>query len=235
MKRLAPILLVLTALIGGTVFLRPGNINPLLDTSIAHRGSAMAKARVSVDTVTIADSTGRGTITHFVIGNPAGFKSTYAVKADRIDLEIDLASVNKDVVVIRFLVIDGPEVLYQQGDSMTNFDAILNNIVNYLGSAERGMGAQGKRLIVEELTIYNARAQASAAFMNYKNVSVALPDISLKNIGKARGGLTPGELGQEVIHALNSRLSAAANFDRLKMSAGQTLDKAAAAGQDASM
>lgn len=226
MKRLVPSLLVLAALIGGTVFLRPGNINPLIDTSIAHRGSMMAKARVSVDDVKIAPSSGRGTINKLVIGNPAGFKSAYAVKADRIDLEVDLASINQDVVVIRFLVIDGPEVLYQQGDSMTNFDAIQKNILSYLAGIESGMGAQGKRLIVEELTIYNAKAQASAAFMNNKNVSVALPDISLKNIGKARGGVTPGELVQEVFGALNAKLSTAANFDRLKMSSDQRLDKA---------
>jgi len=235
MNRFVPTLLVLTALIGGTVFLRPDNIAPLIDTSIARRGSLMSGARVSVGEVKISPASGRGTISKLVIGNPAGFKTAYAIKADRIDLEIDLASVNEDVIVIRFLVIDGPEVLYQQGDTMTNFDAIQRNIVSYLGSAERGMGAQGKRLIVEELTICNARAQASAAFMNNKNVSVALPDISLKNIGMARGGLTPGELGQEVFRALNARLSTAANFDRLKMSADQGLDNAGAAGSGASM
>lgn len=235
MRRLAPTLLVLTALIGGTVFLRPSNIDALIDESIEDYGSAMAKTRVSVDTVKIAPASGRGTISKFVIGNPAGFKSAYAVKADRIDFEVDLASIKKDVVVVRFVVIDGPEVLYQQGDSTTNFDVILNNIVGYLGSVEKGIGAQGKRLVIEELTIYNARAQASAAFMNNGNVSVALPDISLKNIGKARGGLTPGELGQEVIRALNSRLSTAANFDRLKMSADQRPDKAGTAGQGAAM
>lgn len=225
MRKLAPILLVLAALIGGTVFLRPGNINPLLDTSIAHRGSAMAKASVSVDTATIASSTGRGTINHLVIGNPAGFNTAYAIKADRINLEIDLASVTEDVIVIRFLVIDGPDVFYQQGDSTTNFDAILTNIASYIGSVERGMGAQGKRLIVEELTICNARAQANAAYMNNKNVSVALPDISLKNIGSARGGLTPAELGQEMVRALNSKLNTATNFDRLKLSAGTAFGK----------
>lgn len=195
----------------------------------------MSRARVSVDEVKIAPASGRGTISNLVIGNPAGFKTAYAIKADRIDLEIDLASVNEDVIVIRFLVIDGPEVLYQQGDTMTNFDAIQRNIVSYLGSAERGMGPQAKRLIVEELTICNARAQASAAFMNNKKVSVALPDISLKNIGVARGGLTPGELGQEVFRALNARLSTIANFDRLRTSADQRLDKAGAPGSGVSM
>jgi hypothetical protein len=225
MRKLAPILLILAALIGGTVFLRPGNINPLLDTSIAHRASLMAKARVSVDAVTIANSTGRGTINHLVIGNPAGFKRTYAIKADRIDLEIDLASITEDVIVIRFLVIDGPDVFYQQGDSMTNFDAILTNIASYIGSVEKRMGAQGKRLIVEELTICNGRAQANAAYMDNKNVSVALPDISMKNIGSARGGLTPAELGQEMIRALNSKLNAATSFDRLKLSSGTAIGK----------
>ena len=61
--------------------------------------------------------------------------------------------------------------------------------------------------------------------MNNKNVSVALPDISLKNIGSARGGLTPAELGQEMVRALNSRLNTATSFDRTKLSAGTAFGK----------
>lgn len=46
---------------------------------------------------------------------------------------------------------------------MTNFDAIQKHIADYLGPA--GSKDGGKKLIVELLTIRNAKAQASAAFM----------------------------------------------------------------------
>ena len=58
-------------------------------------------------------------------------------------------------------------------------------ITNLVIGNPAGFKKDGKKLIVEELTIRDARAQASAAFMNGKTVNVPLPDITLKNLGKA--------------------------------------------------
>ena len=84
-------------------------------------------------------------------------------------------------------------------------------------------------MIVGQLTIRDAKAQASAAFMNSKAVSLPLPDITLKNIGRAKGGITPGELGQEVVGALKAKLTGAVSFDRLMKSTGDALDKVGSA------
>jgi hypothetical protein len=65
--------------------------------------------------------------------------------------------------------------------------------------------------------------------MDGKTVSVPLPDITLHNLGKAKGGIPPGELGQEIAGALKQMLSSAVSFDGLAKSAGQSLDKAGAA------
>ena len=74
-----------------------------------------------------------------------------------------------------------------------------------------------------------ARAQASAAFTGGKTVSVTLPDITLKNIGKAKGGITPGELGQHVAGALKAKLAASVNFDKLLQSGSGAAGKAGTA------
>ena len=79
----------------------------------------------------------------------------------------------------------------------------------------RGHDGESRRLIVEELTIFNAKAQASARFMGDKTLSIPLPDITLKNIGKDRGGVSPAELARTVTSALNARLAGAANVGRL--------------------
>jgi hypothetical protein len=65
--------------------------------------------------------------------------------------------------------------------------------------------------------------------MNGKTVNVPLPDITLKNQGKAKGGISPGELGQEITGALKAKLTAAVSFDRLMKSTGEALEKAGSA------
>ena len=227
MKILAAVLFALVAIIGAAVFWLSGNLDSLLKTAIGDYGSAMTQAKVSVDTVKIAAADGKGTISNLLIGNPAGFKTAHAIKVGQIDVDIDIASVTRDVIIIRRIAINAPDVVYEKGDSMTNFDAIQKHIASYLGPADSKK--EGKKLIVEELTIRDASAQASAAFMNGKTVNVPLPDITLKNLGKARGGISPGELGQEIAGALKARLSAAVSFDRLMKSTGEALEKAGSA------
>ena len=224
MKKLAIALLVLAAIAGAGVFWLSGNLDGLIKNAISSYGSAMTQATFSVGAVKITPADGKGTISDLLIGNPPGFKTTHALKVGRIDIEIDIASVPKDVIVIRRIAIHAPDVIYEKGDAMTNFDAIQKNIASYVGPSDSKK--DGKKLIVEELTIRDAKAQASAAFLAGKTVSVPLPDITLKNLGKAKGGMTPGELGQEVTGALKAKLTGAVSFDRLMKSTGEVLESA---------
>jgi hypothetical protein len=219
MKKLAISLLVIIAIIGAALFWLSGNLDGLIKGAIADYGSAMTQAKVSVDEARIAPFDGKGSLGNLVIGNPAGFKTPYAMKVGRIEVDIDIASVTKDVILVRRIAVIAPEVNYELGSAMTNFDAIQKNIASYLGSANNKKKG-GKKLIVEELTIRQAKAQASAALLGDKKVSVALPDITLRNLGKARGGLTPGELGQHVASALTAKLAGAVNFEKLLQSGG---------------
>lgn len=227
MKKIAAVLLILVAVIGGALFWLSGNIDGLIKDTIENYGGAMTQAKVSVGAVKIVPVDGKGTISNLVIGNPAGFKTAHALKVARIDIDIDIASVTRDVILIRRIAVVAPDVIYEKGDAMTNFDAIQKNIAAYLGPA--GGKKDGRKLIVEQLTIRDAKAQASAAFMNGKTVSVPLPDITMKNLGRAKGGITAGELGQEVAAALKAKLTGAVSFDRLMKSAGDALDKAGSA------
>lgn len=226
-KPLIALVAVMLVAVIGALFWLHSNLDGLVKNAIEDYGSAMTQAAVSVGAVDIQPGDGRGFIRNLVIGNPRGFKTSHALKVGEIEVAIDIASVARDVVIIRKIAISAPDVIYEKGESMTNFDAIQKHIAEYLGPAEKKEG--GKKLIVEELTIRNARAQASAAFMGGKTVTVALPDITLRDIGKAKGGITPGELGNEIAKAIKGKLSATVSFDALARSAGKALDKAGSA------
>ncbi|MCL4485417.1 MAG: hypothetical protein M1537_03600 [Nitrospirae bacterium] len=106
---------------------------------------------------------------------------------------------------------------------------VQKNTRNYATSAPGpGSGDQkgGKKLIVDEISIRGTRVQASAGFMQGKTISVSLPDIVLRNIGRAQGGIPPGELGQTLVGALKAKLEGAVNFDALAKSVGTILNKA---------
>jgi len=55
-------------------------------------------------------------------------------------------------------------------------------------------------------------------------VTVALPNLTKRNIGKAEGGITPGELGQRIAGAIEKQLLTAVSFDKLGKAAQQAGD-----------
>jgi hypothetical protein len=226
-KALMAIAAVVIILILVAVWWLRGNMDGLVKQAIQTYGSRMTQASVTVDAVEIKATDGKGIIRGLVVGNPAGFQTAHAVKVDVIEVQIDLASLTQDVIVVKRIAVIAPNVIYEKGDSQTNFDAIQKNITSSLGPATAAdQSKPGKKLIVEEFTIEGAKAEASAAFLAGKTVNVALPDIHLRDIGKSSGGVTPGELGQEISKALQRRLIPAVNFGKLMQSAGEGLEKA---------
>lgn len=227
MKKIALALLVLVIAAAGALLWLRDNVDGLLKTAIETHGSAMTQAKVSVGAVHIDAASGRGMIRDLTIANPAGFNTAHALKLASLELEIDPATLLKDVVTVRRIAVVAPDVIYEKGDHETNFDALQKNIATYLAPATKTPA--GKKLIVEEFTLTDAKAHASAAFLKGETVGVALPDIRLQQIGRAKGGVTPGELGQEITAALKARLAKAVSFDNLMKSTGEALGKAGSA------
>jgi len=206
----------------GIAFFLRGSLDGLVKSAIERYGSAMAGASIKVGKVEIRTTDGQTVISNLEIGNPAGFKTPYALKVDKIDVVVDMSTLTTDVIVIRKIVIAAPNVIYEKGENMTNFDAIQKNIAAYLGPSKPDeKNASGKKFIVEQLLIRDAKAEASAPILAGKTVAIPLPDIALKDIGKAKGGVTAGELGQTIANALKQKLTAGFSFDSLSEAAGK--------------
>ena len=227
MKKAGVALLALLIVLAGMLFWLHGNMDSLVKTAIEKYGSEMTGTRVQVASVEIRAAQGTGIVRGLVVGNPSGFSTPYALKVGEIEMVLDVSSIAKPVVLIDRIAVDSPDVSYEKANGTTNFDAIQKHIADHAGPSGTRKG--GKKLIVGELSIRDAKAQASAGFMNGRTVSVKLPDITLNDIGKAQGGVTPGELGQEVAGALKAKLESAVSFDALARSAGKTLEKAGSA------
>jgi hypothetical protein len=224
-KILTIILILLATLLGAAWFWLSRNMDDLVKDAIQSYGSTIAQAKVSVDSVKLSPTDGKGSITGLTIGNPPGFKTAHALKVAQVEMEVDLATVAKEVVRIRQITVVAPDVIYEKGAQLTNFDALSQHIAHAINSNTATKDNKpSQKLIVDVLTIQNAQAQASAFFNSGKTVALTLPAaITLKNLGRDKGGLTPGELAQEVTSALKSRLGVAASVEFLVKSGGSAL------------
>lgn len=220
MKKIGISLFILVAIIAGAVFWLRGNLDGLVRDAIVEYGSEMTQANVKVGSVKIDVVNGECIIAGFVLGNPKGFSTPYAFKVDEVAVVLDPTSITGNVITVRKIAITAPEVIYEKGDRMTNFDAIQKNIADYIGPADSEPQAS-KKLIVEEFKMLDTQAKATAPFMNGESVVVALPNLTKHNIGKAEGGITPGEFGQRIAGAMEKQLLKEVNFDKLAKVAEQ--------------
>lgn len=218
---IALVAMVLLAVLGAAYWLH-GNLDHLIKSGLESYGGAMTQAAVKVERVTIKPADGHGTLDGLLIGNPPGFQAPYALKVGTVELAIDLTTLTEEVIVIRRVALLAPDVMYEKGDKVTNFDVIQANITNYLGPSSKD--SAGKKFIVQEFIIQDAKAHAVARFLGDKPVTADLPDLRLRDLGKAQGGLTAGELGQEVANALELRLRASLGFERLMKSIGNAIE-----------
>lgn len=232
MKKVGIALIVIIAVIAGALYWLRSNLDGLVRDAIVKYGSEMTQAKVSVGSVKIDAVNGEGIISDFEIGNPQGFKTPYAFKVKEFTVAIDPTTLTGNVITVKKIAIVAPDVIYEKGDSMTNFDAIQKNIADYLGPSQQA-SSEGRKLIVEEFKLRDAKAQAAAAFMDGKTVDVDLPDLTMRNIGKKEGGISPGELGQRIAGAMKKQLAGAISFDKLGKAAQQAGEAIGGAANDA--
>jgi hypothetical protein len=221
-KLLVVAVVLVFAAVGGFLWLR-ANLDNVVQRAIVHYGSEMTQASVGVAKVRLESADGVGTIHGLQLGNPRGFTAPYALKVNEVAVTVDVRSLLDEVIVVRRILIDSPDVIYEQAGGTTNFDVLQRNIARALNTGEAATAPSGKparKLIVEELVIRRANAQASAPFLVNQRVNVRLPDIVLKNVGRKEGGVTPARLGQIVATALSQRLAGQISFDRLAQVVG---------------
>ena len=190
----------------------------------------MTGVSVDVDKVGIALADGRGEIGGLVIGNPRGYKGPHAFKLGSIVLALDKTSDTADVVVIKELTIDAPDIVYDKGEDGSNVEAIQRNIDEYgkthsseaqeKDEADKG-DAAAKRFIIESLQIRNGKIRLTG-----RDTVMDLPTVQLRNVGKSQGGMTGGEIAGMVVKQMTQATVASAARARAQEGVKEAVDDA---------
>ncbi len=210
----AIVVLVVVAVVAYVVL----NINPIIKDSVETYGSEITKVAVNLNEVDISPWSGKGKLTGLTVGNPKGYKTDSAFKLGAVSIDLDVGSITEDTVIIHEILIVAPEVTYELGPGGSNIDVIKKNVADFLGGGKKSDGGGGeaakpsgeakseeggKKIIIENLIIRDGKVSVSAALLKGKKLSVPLPSIHLKDIGKDKGGASPGEVVEKIMAAVS--------------------------------
>lgn len=199
-------LLVLIGIAGGVWWLY-SSLDSQVAAAIRTYGPEITGVPVSLSSVKIGLADGSAALRGLVVGNPAGFKTEHALSLGEISMKLDIGSLTKDVILIKEISIIKPDVTYEFAAGGSNLAAIQRNIDRYvadhLGGTSTSKGTEpGKKLIIEHVYIKSGTTTVSANILNGEAVSVPLPDLHLKDIGKQSNGATAGEAAKQVLGTL---------------------------------
>ncbi|MEP4380616.1 MAG: hypothetical protein ABJ363_16640 [Alphaproteobacteria bacterium] len=222
--------LVVIAAVGIFVFL--GNLNDIVRAAVEKVGSDMTQTNVVLNEVDIELTSGKGALRGFRVTNPSGFSDDDAFKFDEVSVAIDLTSVRSDPVVIKEVIISGPEVVYEFGDDGdSNLDKLNKAVQSKAGSGKKSSGGgDAPNIVIESLVLQNGKVAVVAPLLNEK-LSVPLPTIRLKDIGKDGKGATPEEIASQIMDAVlqgaqNAVANAKIDVDKLTGAAMEQVEKA---------
>lgn len=197
MKKWFIALAALIILLAAGVIILFSSLNSIVEKAVNAEGPKITKTAVHLDKADISLLSGSGVFSGFTVSNPEGFGGGDALQVGAIAVNLDTGTVLKDVIVVRNITVDSPEIMYELGKNTSNIDELLQNIQNYAdrnegknssGTSEKAdTQKSGKKVIIDELIIRNAKATLRVPMLRL-SVRVPLPEIRLTDIGRRESG-----------------------------------------------
>ena len=188
-------------------------LGALVKAAVETLGPRVTGTEVRVAFVNLSPFSGSGRINGLVIGNPDGFQTPSAFRMKSVRVAVDLKSLTGDRIIVKEIVVDGPEVTFEGSLSGSNLSRIQKNVESFVPASPKGKEEKPKKETKVEIGLFkvtNGRVNLSLSALGGKSLTVPLPDIELRDIGRKSGGATVGEATREMFGAVTGAATRAA-------------------------
>ncbi|NNN04829.1 MAG: AsmA family protein [Elusimicrobia bacterium] len=204
------------------------NLGRIITAAVEAAGPRVLGAPVTLTRVSLSPLSGRGTLEGLVIGNPDGFKTPSAVRVGSVQIAVRLSSLMTDTIVVERVAVAAPELTWEIGPGGSNLTRLRDN-AEHAAASQGGVSADakspaapakpGKSLLIKDFSVTGGKVSLAAAALGGRELSVALPDVHLKDLGGPRR--SPAEVAAQALSAVEASARGAA-----QNAGGQVLEQA---------
>ncbi len=184
----------------------------IIKTGIERVGSTVTQCPITVDSIRLQLFSGKLRIRGFVVGNPDGFNTESAFQVDEIYVELVPSSVFSDRIRIREVTVHAPQVTYELGRMESNVGRIKKNVDEFLtrlpsggedaagkepAPEEEAPGGE-KKVEIDHLLVDGGKIRVSATLLRGKALSLPLPTLERRDLGKGGDGRSVAEMVGEI-------------------------------------
>lgn len=205
------VLIIIPVLIILIVVALSFSLNSIIKGGIETIGPKALGADVRIQDVSISLISGKGALKGMFIGNPSGFNTDSAFKLGEVKLALDVKSVFSDRIIIDEVYINAPDITYEKSMKGDNIKALLKNIESFTGAGEKtGPGKESAKsetkIQINNFIVKNGKINMSVTALKGQNLSLDLPDIHMKDIGKDKEGSSVSKVMKQVFAVVNKNI-----------------------------
>jgi uncharacterized protein involved in outer membrane biogenesis len=185
------------------------NLGKVIMAGVEEFGPAFVGVPITLESVRVKPLRGHASLSDLIVGNPEGFKTDHAIRLDSISVDVDVASLKTDTVVIKEILIDGPRLMVELGLKKTNFGEIMKHIESATASdapeteqAEAPEEKPAKMVIIQHVLVSGGKVGLSSPVLQGKAISLPLPTLELHDIGKEKDGATLASAVEDILSAI---------------------------------
>lgn len=195
-------------------------------------GPMITGTPVTLDSVRTSLLFGSIELRGLAVGNPKGFHAPYAFRVGSLRVRVNWRSLAAPVLIIEEVFIDAPEVTIEGLHPNDNLSQLQHHVREFAGggtakAAAPPQGAGSRKVQVTDFVMKDGRGTVRFGLRGEggHSLSVGIPDLHLKDVGKASGGVTPEQLATALTDAI---IGAIMHPVRQQLQqAGQAIEKAA--------
>lgn len=188
------------------------SLGAIIKTAVTTAGPKLAGVPIQLSKVTVNPFGGLVHIKGLVIGNPQGFNTPSAMELSEFKVDLAMGSLFTDTIVIKQILINGPQITYEKSLKSSNLSTLQENLAPKQAAAPKQETAPAKdpaekkaakKVIIEDFQLNGAKVNVTITALGGKKMTLPLPDIKMKDIGKDSGGASPAEVISETFDAIS--------------------------------
>ena len=240
MKKLGIFLLILAILGALVYYFFP--LEMVVKKAVNKYGSEVTGTDVNLSGFHLNLKNGEATVKEVTVANPSTYKTKYAIQLGNVDVKVNLKSLTSDTIIVDKIIVNKPVISYEMLSlTQNNIADIINNVNKYTAVSQSepveektAEDSSSKKVIIKEVVISNGEINgAMTAAPDVVSAAIALPTVTLNNIGEESDGMTIADSIALILNKLLSSVSTTVISSNIANLKGVVVDTAKESAQNA--